>query len=314
MVERWIVALSCMGLLAVGLPTHASAQQRDSADREAKPAKRKAEPPKRKTKKKKKGRVPRRRVRRTAAQSNKKEGFQLTLGGGFKGGLGFKFARSIPGSSVPDENFSNPKVFTSSGFNGTGGPTLEIGVLNLFSVETGLFIASGSSTGTNTQKIENKPAWDMEMKQKTTTIHVPLLLKVSGTGGLIQPSFGLGYEFVIPQENSLEYEASNVTDVGQDPPDDGPSATELQDSLNERIAAGKTNYQLLMVTAGANFDMGNFKVPVEFRFGYNLNFEEGFESRTSDYNPDDQSFTYDGNYELHAGFYTGLLYEFDLYL
>jgi hypothetical protein len=233
---------------------------------------------------------------------------QLEVGIGAKGGGLFGGATEIPdqnddnptGLYGPEGNWGNgqdPEIYGLFGGGAGGGPSLDIRYDKVVGLETSVFFTNDSTEGTNdiNDAETGEKIAEITQKQSTTATHVPLLLKLSPPFQRIRPVFGLGVEFVFQNEADLSYETDRAT----------RRARELEEH-NEATAA---NYTMFQVTAGVEFDAGPVRIPIEFRAGYNLGWDDTYGAR-AEKKPDIQ--VYNGAYTGHFGVMAGIVYRWEV--
>lgn len=225
----------------------------------------------------------------------------LKIGVGLKGGLNGSLVSGVPEDDVwtfeGREYIFDPNVFPMFGLGGGVGPSLEIRVMDLIGLETGLQLSYDNGSGF--QDINDpfgRKILTVNQDQKTTALHIPLLIKIVAPGAFVRPAFGLGAEFVLQQS----------TELTQDPPN----------AYSNPRTAETSSYVLGMLTAGLEFNVGVVRIPLELRLGYNL----GFGSKATDRarlegnNVQTATVVYDGEYQGHFMLYTGIVYDYELLL
>lgn len=232
---------------------------------------------------------------------------QLEIGVGAKGGGFFGGATEIPEASGPEgvygsngnwNNGSDPEIYGLFGGGGGGGPTLDIRYNRVIGLETSVYFTNDSTEGTN--DIENSSGEviaEITQKQRTTAVHVPLLFKIAPPFPRIRPVFGVGLEFVSQNQAELSYETDQ--------------ATRRAEQLREHNEATASNYTMFQVTAGVEIDAGPVRLPIEFRAGYNLGWNDEYDARVE--KKSDRQI-YNGAYMGHFGVVAGVLYRWDVAL
>lgn len=221
----------------------------------------------------------------------------LEVGIGAKGGVLFGGATEVPEDEAPVD----PELYGMFGTGGGAGPALDVRYNKIIGLTSAVYFTNDTYDGDN--EIENEQG-EVEMvltqTQSTTATHLPLLVKLSPPFDYIRPTLGLGLEFVFQNKANLSY--SGDEDVPQ-------QAIDERENRNEGVAA---NYTMFQATAGAEFDAGPFRIPVELRVGYNLGWDDSYDARVDE--QPNGGLKYDGAYMGHFGFFTGILYRWDLAL
>lgn len=226
--------------------------------------------------------------------------FALNLAVGLKGGLNASAASGVPeGDSftLAGRQVADPNIYPMFGLGGGIGIALEARALDLVGLETGLHLSYDNADGYEDKNdaFSGSTLVRENQRQRTTALHVPLLLKLVVPGVVVRPVFGLGVEFVIQMDSTLEHEPDLMTNP-------------------RNVETG--SYTLAMLTAGLEFHVGVVRIPLELRFGYNLGFGSTASDRvrTEGNTFNSASIIYDGAYQGHAGIFTGIIYEYDLLL
>ena len=224
----------------------------------------------------------------------------LKLGVGLKGGLSGSLASGVAEDEVwnvgGQDLIYDPNVFPMFGMGGGVGVTFEARIMDLVGLESGVYLSYDNGDGFQdvNDAFGNKIV-TVNQEQRTTAIHVPLLAKFVVPGAVVRPAFGLGAEFVFQQSSTFTQDPEVYTN---------PHTIE------------ESTYVLGMLTAGLEFNVGVVRIPLELRLGYNL----GFGSKTSDRvrtegnNPTTTPIIYDGEYQGHFGLFTGIVYDYELFL
>jgi len=212
----------------------------------------------------------------------------------------------------------DPQIFGVFGGGGGGGPVLEVRGWRTVGLETGLYFTRDSAEGVNDIRNSRGEVFaTVEQRQKTSALHVPLLLKVTPPFKKIRPILGIGTEFVLQQSSQMTYGSDEKIPTGEsDHPfyekcfDSDKGYTECLETHNQITP---TSYTVLQVTAGVEFDAGPVRIPFELRAGYNLNWDENFDERVEVENAgqEDERFVYDGQYMGHFGVFVGVMYRWD---
>lgn len=231
--------------------------------------------------------------------------FDFQIAGGVKGGMNGSAVRGVPEgdpyeiNGVTYQEYQGPDIYPMFGLGGGLGGFLELRIIDIVGLEFGVHHSWDNGTGwedKNTGGGAN--IGRVYQEQRTRALHIPLMLKAS-VPGMVRPTFGLGVEFVSQKSTEYSYRSGefNVS------------------SLNTRYSAKTSNYPLLAFSFGLEVDLGQIRIPIELRGGYNTGFRKDLDERaTASGNPGLPSFEYDGEYEGHFALYTGIMYQFDLEL
>lgn len=235
-----------------------------------------------------------------ASTASAQDPLSLKLAVGLKGGLAGSAVSGVPEDEVWNiggvDAIYDPNVFPSFGLGGSVGLSFEARLMDLIGLESGVYVSYDNGDGFQdiNDAFGNKIT-TVNQEQRTTSIHVPLLAKFVVPGAVVRPAFGLGVEFVMQQETTFT----------QDP-----------QVYSNPHTAETSSYTLGMLTAGLEFNVGVVRIPLELRLGYNL----GFGSKTSDRvrsegnNPATATIIYNGEYQGHFGLFTGIVYDYELFL
>lgn len=225
--------------------------------------------------------------------------FSLSMGVGLKGGInGNGYTGVAEGDSLPLNNqqvTGDPEIYPAGGVGGAIGLHLDVRAFDLVGLETGLHLSYDNADGYEDKNVNGVTAGRDNQTQRTTALHVPLLLKFWVPGLMVRPVFGLGAQFVFQQDSTLEHDNAGGRFITN------PRTIET------------SNYVLGMLTAGLEINVLYVRIPIELRLGYNL----GFGSAASDRvrlegnNPGTATVVYDGAYQFHAALFTGIIYEYD---
>jgi hypothetical protein len=246
-----------------------------------------------------------------AQDGAKKDGFRLDIVGGLKGGLNGSWFTEIPEDSRVNiggqEYIVDPDYYPSFGLGGTVGLALDIRAMGIVGLETGLHLSFDNAKGWNDLKVNGQVATRINQEQSTTSMRIPLLLKVGSPDGTVKPALGLGVEFVVQSDSTIEY--SEEKRAGQ------LGAGELE-RLQARNQIEPSSYTLGVVSLGLEIDFGNLRMPIELRAAYNLGYDDGFAERVrvEGDNPNNAVFYYNGAYQGHFGLFLGLVYDYELWL
>lgn len=235
--------------------------------------------------------------------------FDLSVG--LKGGAMMSTATEVP--NLTNEQMSEFNALNQdSGFYpafGVGpavGLALEARAWEVVGLETGFYYTKDDATGWNDQKTNGKDRGRVFMDQETSALHIPLLLKANAPTTTIKPFLGFGVEFILQQSSSLSYRGEPET-AGD------PYVERFAAQLAERNQIEPSSYTLLQLNFGIEIDLGELRIPVEFRSGYNLGWDSSLEARVEAEEQADGStdLIYNGEYVAHFGVYTGVMYDFD---
>jgi hypothetical protein len=223
--------------------------------------------------------------------------------------VGAKSGVSMPaGSEVPDYRNSDSGYYPSFGAGAAFGMALEVRGWDVVGLETGLHYSLDNATGWSDKTVDCYDLGRVFMDQETSALHIPLLLKAVAKTTTIRPFIGFGLEFVIQQSSDVSYRSEQDSQNVQ-----GIEGYENHFSGRNRIAT--SSYKLLQLTAGTEVDLGELRVPIEVRAGYNLDHGDGFDDRVEIEQSDgSQRFVYNGEYKGHFGVFVGVLYAFDFVL
>lgn len=244
-----------------------------------------------------------------SAQSGGKTRVDLSVG--IKGGAAMSAVTEVP-ELTPEQVMEYNARTDDSGFFGAFGVgpgvglSLEARFWEVVGLETGFYYSLDHASGWLDKEDDqtNTNFGRINSDQETSAFHIPLLVKVNANTEVIKPFFGLGFEFVLQQDSEISYRT-----------DDAP-VQPFVDEYERRNRIEPSNYTLLQLTTGIEIDLGDFRIPVEIRAGYNLGWDETFRARVDPQEqPDGEyEFVYNGEYLGNFGFFTGLMYDFDLML
>ena len=231
--------------------------------------------------------------------------FDLQIAGGVKGGMNGTAVRGVPEgdpyeiNGVTYQQYQGPDIYPMFGLGGGIGGFLELRGQDIVGLELGLHHSWDNGTGWEDKNdAGGGNIGRIYQEQRTRALHIPIILKAS-VPGFVRPTFGIGLEIV--KQNDTEYSyRSGEFDV---------------QSLNNRYTAITSTYTVLAFTFGLEIDLGEVRIPIELRGGYNVGFRKDLMERAdASGSPNLPSFEYDGEYEGHLALYTGILYQFDLQL
>lgn len=236
---------------------------------------------------------------------------KLELGIGVKGGMNGSWTTEVP----EDSRFSkgnttytvDPEYYPLFGLGGDIGLSVDLRAFGIVAIETGVTYSFDNGAGWNDKKDgqSGQIITRINQEQSTTSLRIPLLLKLSGTSGLVRPFIGLGAEFVFQQSSNIKYIEEKR--AGQEDP-------ESFAARQRRNQIETSDYVGLGGTLGLEIDLGFLRIPIEFRGLYNVNYDESFDSRVrvEGDDPNNFVFQYNGMYQGHFGFSIGILYNHTL--
>ena len=224
------------------------------------------------------------------------------------------------GQDVTTPQSEDTGIYGQFGAGPAIGGFVEFRVLELVGTELGLYWSQDNTTGWEDKSIEGVDQGRVYHDLKVGALHVPLLAKVAGKKGPIKPFFGFGAEFVFQTKAEIDYRADpdsnsghteNFVDGATYNTDDGRVTIP---GFDDRIEAEPQNYVVLQTTFGIEIDLGEVRIPVEIRAGWNpsygkKDFDERMETERRD---DDQffNFIYQAAPLGHVGIFTGVAYDF----
>lgn len=226
--------------------------------------------------------------------------FLLELGVGVKGGMNGSIVDGVPENEpyqLGNQMYIDPDIYPMFGLGGSFGLALELRALGIVGLETGVLMSWDNGNGWEDIKNERGQVLiRINQHQRTSALHIPILVKASVPGALVRPTFGLGVMIVSQRSSTLEY----------DNPDIVPGTRQ----------ADTSTYPLGMATLGLEFNLVKIRVPLELRLGYNLGFTNTVAARVDveGTSPSNAVYTYDGAYQGHFMLMTGIVYDFDFLL
>ena len=241
--------------------------------------------------------------------------FRLDIGVGVKGGINGSWALEVPESEDMFKRISpESKAFYSQfGLGGDVGLSVDFRALGIVGIETGFRVSYENADGFNEQKQANtgEVLVKVTQEQQSTSLRIPLLLKLSTPDGVVRPTFGFGVEFAIQTDSTIDFTSERVS------AEENPRVIRARKARN---LIEESTYTLLTLAVGIEIDAGPVKIPIELVAQYNLNYGgDSFEDRVrledAPASGDFPSFYYyDGMYQGHAMVRVGLLYDLNLYL
>jgi hypothetical protein len=179
-----------------------------------------------------------------------------------------------------------------AGVGGGGGLLVDARAFGIVGLETGLFYTNDQGSG---------EVNDINVTIKQTSLHIPLLLKLSLPTPVVSANIFGGLEFVIPQDTSVEQEQPVF---GSD----------------DRVKAEAEAYTLASFGLGFEFKLPiptvDLRIPLAFRGGFNYGDTGKIEDRiTYDTNiTGNRAFitgaTFNSEWQWHAAATLGLVYYF----
>lgn len=246
-----------------------------------------------------------------------------TLSAGIKGGVNMQGAQEVSDLSVAEmQSFGlnparpqseDPGIYGQFGAGPAIGGTFEARYNGVVGLELGLFYAQDSATGWEDKLVNGQDQGRVLHDLSVEALHIPVLIKGVVNNETVKPFVGAGIEVVLQQSSSLEYRAEN--DVTQYPQSfvDGAGG---QPGFADRVESETSNYVVLQLNFGVEFDLGELRIPFEIRAGFNPGYGgDRFEDRmATEGGGGVTNFIYNSQYMGHIGVYTGLAYDFDLAL
>jgi hypothetical protein len=235
---------------------------------------------------------------------------RIDLSVGLKGGVAMSAASEVPDLTPQQQGqyrtFDDSGIFGAFGVGAGVGLSLEARIIELIGLETGFYYTQDDATGWLDKNDANSNAnfGRIFSDQETSALHIPLLFKINASTDTVKPFLGLGFEFVLQQDSSISYRT------------DDPPVQPFVDAYGARNTITPSNYTLFQLTTGIEIDLGDIRVPIEIRGGYNLGFDDRFSERFDpEERPDGSNeFVYNGEYQGHFGFFVGVMYDYELYL
>lgn len=234
---------------------------------------------------------------------------RVDLSVGIKGGAAMSAVTEVP--NLTPEQWTRygarddvSGFFGAFGVGAAAGLALEARAWEVLGLETGFYYSQDHATGwlDKEHATSNTNLGRIYSEQETSALHIPLLLKVNAKTEMIKPFFGLGLEFVLQQDSDLSYRT------------DDRAVEPFEREYERRNRIEESSYTLLQITTGIEIDLGEVRIPIEVRAGYNLGWDETFNARVDPRQQDDGSYLlfYNGEYLGNFGFFTGVMYDFDL--
>lgn len=232
--------------------------------------------------------------------------FDLQLAGGIKGGMNGSAVNGVPegdpyvidGVEYPGL-VQGPDIYPMFGIGAGVGGVFEIRFLDIVGLETGVIHSWDNGNGWEDKNDPNgRKIGRVAQEQRTRALHFPIMARAS-VPGLVRPTFGLGFEIVKQLSSTYTYRSGEF-DVT---------------TLNDHYTITESTYPLFAFSFGLEVDLGQIRIPIELRGGYNIGFKKDLIGRAeASGNPGFPDFEYDGRYEGHFALYTGVIYQYDLEL
>lgn len=237
------------------------------------------------------------------------QGFRLDVAAGVKGGLTGAWALEVPENSAGAIDQQTKSYYSQFGLGGDVGLALDIRALGLVGLETGFRVSFDNGDGYNelTEAGSDKILVRINQYQRTTSLRLPLLLKVGKPDGLIRPTAAFGVEFVRQTQSSIRYEVEEVSAK------EAGNTTAMREARNQ---IETSTYPLATFALGIEVDAGPVKIPIELRAQYNLKYGgNSFDERVRfDQGSGEKVYYYNGAYQGHFGITVGLLYDHTFYI
>lgn len=235
--------------------------------------------------------------------------FRLDIGLGLKGGLNGAWALEVPESASTRINDETKAYYPAFGLGGDIGLALDARALGIVGIETGVRLSFDNAQGYNELKDgrTDQLLIRIDQEQRTTSMRIPLLLKVGAPNGVVRPTFAFGLEFARQIDSAISYSVTEVNATEQG------SVTERREARNQ---IEPSNYKLLSGAFGIEIDLGPVKIPIELRAQYNLDYGgEDFSQRVRvEGSGNSAVYYYNGAYQGHFGVSVGLIYDLGLLL
>lgn len=236
--------------------------------------------------------------------------FGLTLGVGVKGGMNGSVANGVEeGDSftVDGNQFAinqGPDIYPMFGVGGAVGPVIEVRALDIVGLEIGLLTSWDNGSGFEDKNaVGGGTIGRIDQKQTTRSLRLPISAKAS-VPGFVRPTFGLGVELVFQGKSELRYSSDNIL-INQVP--DGYQFSGATYNIEP------STYATFLFSFALEFDIMNFRIPIELRGNLNTGFKRDLEPRLANATggPGNFTLTYDGKYQAHFALFTGVVYDFD---
>lgn len=241
----------------------------------------------------------------TSGAVDNSDKFRLDVGVGVKGGLTGAWAFEVLGQGPNPISQEKKSYYPAFGLGGDVGLALDVRALGIVGIESGFRVSFDNAEGYNELKDADSQVIlvKINQEQKTTSLRIPLLLKVGAAQGIVRPTFAFGLEFVRQTDSAISY---NVEEIG------GREASGTSARREARNQIEPTNYKVISGAFGVEIDAGPVKIPIELRAQYNLDY--GGDSFTDRVRVDGDTYYYNGQYQGHFGVSVGLIYDLNLFL
>lgn len=236
--------------------------------------------------------------------------FRLDVAVGLKGGLNGSWATEVPETATYPLNDMrsiqvDPEFYPMFGLGGDVGVSIDVRALGIIGIETGVRLSFDNGEGWNDKKLANSEEviTRVYQNQATTSMRIPLLLKVSGAQGTVRPVLGLGVEFVNQIDSTVQYRSDKDADPFLDVPQN-----------HNKIEP--SSYTTAVLGFGLEINFDRVRIPIELRAHYNIDYSQlaNDRVRATGTGNDDYVLFYDGAYMGHFNISIGFLYNFDAML
>jgi hypothetical protein len=244
------------------------------------------------------------------AQDDSLDRLDLTIG--VKGGVSGAFnTEEVPDSMAYEKDgqsvrVSDADIFPLFGLGGNVGLSVDARYAGIVGIETGFSLSFDNGEGwTDKNAANGTTIARIYMNQETTSLRVPLLLKLSTGTGTVRPVFGVGVEFVNQIDSRVTYRSENRAGDGD------AAAQQLTDTYN----AVPTNYMVAKGVLGMELNFDMVRIPIEIGGMYNPTFENTLNYRLDNLElATDGTYTadYRGEYEGHFTITIGVLFNYGL--
>lgn len=240
--------------------------------------------------------------------------FRLDVAVGLKGGAAGSWALEVAEDvAIPFEGGAgdfrgDPEFYPMFGMGGDVGLSVDVRALGIVGIETGFRLSFDNGEGWNDKKLQgsDRVIARIYQNQTTTSLRVPLLLKLSGNEGVVRPVMGVGAEFVFQTDSSIAYRGE----------DRAGSADGFLTVPQRRNMIETSNYTMVSAQFGLEVNIDQIRIPIEIRGGYNLGWSESPNTRVRARLNDDgtDSLIYNGAFMGHFGVSIGVLYAFQSFM
>ncbi len=244
------------------------------------------------------------------AQDESLDRLDLTIGlkGGFAGAFN---AEEVPEGITYDKGdqdvfVPDPDIFPLIGPGGNVGLSVDVRSAGIVGIETGVGLSFDNGEGwtdkNNPQGITESRIY---MTQETTSLRIPLLLKLSTGTGTVRPVFGVGVEFINQIDSRVTYRSETRT----------RNRDADAEALNNTYSAVPTNYMVAKGVLGMELNFDMVRIPIEIGGMYNPSFENTLNYRLDnlELNPNGTyTADYRGEYQGHFTITLGVLFNYGL--